>query len=170
MKQLVPFFFGDRSEFKLRPATEQDHALIAEMIEGDEDHRGRVDPAFFYEDGAGVDSYCLEDDKGAVFFLRITRTVRLDIQFQAPVSTEVKERTQRGLVHGFAWLKGVLAVRGIREAIFESRVPVLRRFCERRLGFLASSEEMVCKLPSIEAYEGPEIPLQRQQGNSGRTV
>lgn len=155
--KLQTFRFG---KYTLRPATPRDHALVKSWIEKDPFHASTTKPDFFLFSTRGMDCYVLEDDEGPIFFFKMTRAVRLDIQFGPSRSTEERERNRDALSEGLAWLNGVLWASGFRQVLFNSENPVLVRSCTKRLGFVASPHELVRYLA-----EYPEQPVE----NSGRT-
>lgn len=130
--------------YQLRPATEADRELCERWIEADPDHRGRVNADFFIKPEPGVETFVLEDAQGEVFFFRMMRALRIDIQFGPSTSAEERERTRLALMNGFDWLKESCGSAVIRQVIFESQVVPLVRFCEKRFGFQQSSHELVC--------------------------
>lgn len=132
------------SKYQLRPATEEDRELCERWIEADADHRGRVKADFFIKPEPGVETFVLEDADGQVFFFRMMRALRIDIQFGPATSPEDRERTRIALMNGFDWLKDSCRNAVIRQVMFESNVAPLVRFCEKRFGFQQSSHELLC--------------------------
>ncbi len=128
-------------ELTLRPVTEDDHAMLAAWIEADPEHRGVSTVEFFAK---GRDCWVLMDAEGPVFFLKLTQAIRMDVQF-AP-GAGMRKRTRDGLHQGFPPLGALLAAKGFREALFDSRNEQLRRSLEKRLSFKRMPGEMVCGL------------------------
>jgi len=145
------FFSGQFSSYELRPATEKDREEIATWIAADPDHRDLVKPEFFYQSEPGAECYRLDDSKGHVFYFKMTRALRVDIQFGPASSTEERERNRQALTDGFAWLLALANKSTIREVIFDSTVGFLRGFCHKHFGFRQSPNEMKCIIPSSEA-------------------
>ena len=152
----TPYRFG---KYTLRRTTEDDYELARAWIMADPSHAGRTPPKFFLTQSKGIESYVLEDPEGPVFFFRMTRAVRIDIQF-AP--DEEHERTREGLIRGLDWLSTVLAEKGIRQLIFESVNLPLIRMAEKRLGFHRSHDELVKDLQPAEETAPQERAVEQQ--------
>lgn len=143
-------------ELHLRPVSEADHPMLEAWIEADPEHRGRSTVEFFSRPSDNC--YVLMDTQGPVFFLKLTRAIRMDVQFAPGV--EMRERTRHGLHRGFEVLGELLAEKGFEEAIFESKNTLLMRSMEKRTGFRRSPGEMVCALGSARGKESGYV---RQQ-------
>lgn len=139
-------------EYRLRPATEADAALLAEWIEGDPAHRGLFTPKFFIEGRAGKECYAVEGTDGKVrFYITMQKAMRLHIQFNPDGSQETRESTRDALLKGFQWLEQGARRAGIRELIFDSAARPLIAFCRKRLGFGKASDQMIRSIPTIKA-------------------
>lgn len=149
------------NEFKLRAATPADEVWLKAAIEADDDHRGRVKPAFFTEQLTGrAECMVIEDAEGApVFAFRMERAIRLHIQFQPATTTEERQRIGAALTEGFLWLREAAQASGFREILFQSTVAPLVRFCSKRFGFTRSTSELVCPI-------GAPTPQERAEKNA----
>lgn len=139
------------SQYTLRPAAEEDILCATAFLSEDPFHEDMA-PEFFITQGPGIESYLLEDIEGPVFFFRMTRVVRVDIQF-APESLHpnMRERIRGGLTAGFKWLMASLANSPNYQVIFESKNPELIASCIRRFRFRRSPHELVCDVAGREA-------------------
>jgi hypothetical protein len=91
--------------YTLRSTTERDRDLITIWIEQDPDHRDRVHPDFFLGCKDGMECFAVEDALGnVVFYIKMTRTLRLDIQFGPDETREQRERNMDAMREGFNWL------------------------------------------------------------------
>jgi hypothetical protein len=120
--------------------TEKDEPLLRQWIEADPDHKETSSVEFFSTQSPIEECYVLEDQAGPLFFLKTTRTIRIDIQFGP---TDMRSRMRAGLLRGFAWLETMLAMRNFGEVMFSTRNPELARSMEKRLGFRHSAGELV---------------------------
>ena len=137
-------------QYRLRPATEEDEALAAFWISRDPAHAETTPAEFFTRSEPGAECYVLEDADGPVFFFKMTKAVRLDIQFDAGTTPLARERTREGLIEGMEWLAGVLGQSAVHQIIFDSIDPLLIRSTEKRLGFVRSPNELVRNvMPSV---------------------
>jgi len=141
--------FGEFDGFKLRSVdTLADLERLCEWIEADDAHRGIFPPQFFMSHKLGGDSrpscYALEDEKGVVFYIRLSRAARVRIQF-APEAAEHEQRRRvmRGLFHGMAFLESALSQAGCEEWIFDTVSPELKHLAIKGLGFTESAHELV---------------------------
>lgn len=124
---------------ELREVRPEDHALLCAWIDADPHHRGKTLPSFFE---AAKDCFLLHDEHAPVFFLKLSRAVRLDVQF-APGD---RIRTRRGLHEGFPPLAAILAATGAEEVLFAADTELLARSMEKRMGFKRSPHELVRSL------------------------
>jgi hypothetical protein len=130
-------------KYKLRPATDADTLMAARWVSADPWHATTTKPDFFLSKEKGIESYVLEDETGPVFFFRMMRVVRLDIQFMPEAEDAEHERTRDGLIEGVNWLTAALAIGGVHQIMFQSENPLLIRSAEKRLGFTRSPHELV---------------------------
>lgn len=168
-KKPVYHFHG----YTLRPATSEDILMSTAWTAADPWHANTTNPEFWLDQSPGIESYILEDAEGPVFFFRMTRAVRLDIQFPPePPEGDTRKRVRDGLREGFGWLAAVLALSGVHEVIFKSENPELIRSAEKRLGFRYSKGELVHELevrkPARE--EGDYVRETTEQTNGTPTA
>jgi hypothetical protein len=140
-------FFG----YELREATPADLALATAWTEADPEHTG-IKGEFWIQNepvknGDMAERYVLIDPRGEVFFIRLEKAIRIYIQFSPDKSAEAIERNRGALQQGFRWLTAMLAVKSIGEVIFDSKVPALRAFCGRRLGFKQKKDSLTKRIP-----------------------
>ena len=139
--ELPEFEFAGMS---VRRTGMDDLEMAREWTEADEDHRGRVDPAFWCEQAERRQSYLLSDGDGPLYFftgVMVTDTLEINVQFAPYEALKTLEnrhalrgRIMRGLVEGMHWLEE--RMRGVVDEMhFESRSPDLIRFAVRKLGF-----------------------------------
>jgi hypothetical protein len=151
-------------KYRLRPATERDHDLLAVWVEGDPDHRDRVKPEFFHTDRDGMECFALEDEFGyVVLYIKMTRAIRLDIQFGPDETIAQRERTADAMREGFQWLRAGAEGAGIHEILFRSTNTPLVSFAERRLGFSRTSDQLSHGISPRPAYKPQEKSLHREQ-------
>lgn len=167
-QQILASFDG----FILRPVTEQDYPALEEWIAKDPFHASMFEPDFFM--GREVNSsgelapdpratcYALEDSEGTVFFIRMSRAARVQIQFPPEEKSRERRRIAKGLMKGMAFLEVALSRAGAEEWIFESESPRLRHLAEIALGFAESPHEMVRPITRLEALEKPLLPVQQK--------
>lgn len=125
----------------MRKLTEDDKDLIAKGIAQDEDHRSKgMVPEFFFE--PLTDSYMFEDEYGPVFAVRLSRVLRLDIQFL----NVGKERISSTLQTEFPKFKESVKAAGFKQILFDSVSRGLIVFCKRRLGFKPSPNEFLAEI------------------------
>lgn len=142
--------------FTLRASdTLADVEQLADWIEADDTHRGIFEPAFFMSGELAADPrptcYALEDEQGAVFYIRISRAARVHIQFAPEGDRAQRSRVMRGLLHCMAALENGLAEAGAEEWIFNTESPKLKTLVERAMGFTESTHELVRLISRPEA-------------------
>lgn len=136
-------FFG----YQLRPASIDDLPAATKWNAADEDHRGRVNPQFWVDQGPGEEAYVLEDQDGPdrmLFFLKLCRqgmhrgqaVIELHIQFDPEVGGTARTRRRHALMEGLQWLERTLRLSGGKELFFRSRNEGLILFAQKRLGFI----------------------------------
>jgi hypothetical protein len=131
-------------EYVVRPMSERDRDYLDTLIEADAFHKGRMTPDYFLSLLPGEDAWALEDMQGNVLFYFKTQTaVRVSIQFAGAETAEEKSRNRTALTKGLAWIEAMLRQNHFREMIFDTQGPELAAFAKRRLGFRASSCELV---------------------------
>ncbi|HTH42892.1 MAG TPA: hypothetical protein VL498_06990 [Terracidiphilus sp.] len=149
MREILAEFDG----YTLRAVTGEDRPALEAWIEADKRHRGLLDPEFFM--GLATDERgetaedprptccALEDKTGVVFFIRLSRASRVNIQFAPAQSRKSRHRASLALLKGMAYLEVALAKAGAEEWIFETEDRELAEMAEKRLGFVESPNEMV---------------------------
>lgn len=131
-------------EYVVRPMCERDREYLDSLIEEDAYHMGRMTADYFLDLLPGEDAWALEDQQGTVIFYFKTQTaVRVSIQFTGSKTAEEKKRNRVALVKGLAWIETMLRQNHFREMIFDTQGPELANFAKRRLGFRASSCELI---------------------------
>jgi len=134
--------------FRLRISDQlSDVHTLDDWIEADEAHRGIYTPFFFMGGKLAEDPrstcYALEDEKGVVFYIRISRVARVRIQFSPEQDAAQRKRVMAALFHGMSFLESIMGATGVEEWIFDTENPELKNAAERHLGFTPSSHELV---------------------------
>jgi len=144
-------FFQEVKEFMItsRFINPDDYPLLKESLAADEYHRNT--PLDFFIEANTVCSV-FSDEAGPVLFVRghpLFNTedtswymVRLDIQF---LNNRDAKRNMRVMLEGFPILEARAKENGFRGFLFESIVPLLRKFCIKRLGFEVFDEQFLVK-------------------------
>jgi hypothetical protein len=122
-------------DFKLRPVVEEDRPLLQQWIAEDEDHKGTTTPDFWLS-GDSL-SHVYEDGKGPVLFVKMSKILRLDIQFDC----RAKMRNARMILKGFPALAENAKQAGFREIVFCSKSSGLTGFLKRTFGFGHEKDE-----------------------------
>jgi hypothetical protein len=131
-------------EYIVRPMSERDREYLDTLIEEDAYHKGRMTPDYFLNLLPGEDAWALEDEQGNVLFYFKTQTaVRVSIQFAGSKTASERRRNRTALTKGLAWIETMLRQNHFREMIFDTQGPELAAFAKKRLGFTASSCELV---------------------------
>lgn len=152
--------------YRLEPATFEHKHLAEEWTEADPEHRGKVDPRFWLEQGDGFDSYIVSDLAGPVLFLKVIarqigygillppgpqhvrKGAELHMQFM-PAATEMDhKRISAALLHGSPWLEQILMGAGVEEVYFDSTFPGLIAFTTKRLGYEHEGGRLRKRLPA----------------------
>lgn len=124
---------------RYRKTESEDKNLIADWIQKDEDHRGRLQPEFFIEKDR-AECFVVSDNEGPIFFCKMEPVTRLHIQF-APIS---KRRMAVGVDEFCREIKSASRSK-FRELIFDSVYQPLTKFLSRR-GFKHGENEWSCRL------------------------
>lgn len=125
---------------KIRKLNENDPFLIEKWIAMDPDHAGKSDVKFWLPQDR-TNCFVVEDEVGAIFYVRAENLLRLHVQF-APQTESA--RTKKTLDE-FAMHVKEAAKTTYRQIIFESTFAPLIRYLEKR-GYRASPNEMVIDL------------------------
>jgi hypothetical protein len=128
----------------VRPMAESDRVYLDSLIEADALHKGRMTPDYFLELLPGEDAWALEDEQGTVIFYFKTQTVvRLSIQFAHANTPHARAQNRTALRKGLDWIEAMLRQNRFRQIIFDTEGPELAAFAKKRLGFRASSQELL---------------------------
>jgi hypothetical protein len=126
---------------------ESDYPVLLDSLSKDEFHQG-TDLSFFLEDGTVCSVY--EDEDGPILFVRgksiIERNIgmiQLDIQY---IDNSDGKRNMKAMLKGFPELAEKAKANGYTGFFFESNVPLLRRFCVKRLGFQEYGDTLLVKI------------------------
>lgn len=112
-----------------RNFTQTDFEWFSQCMKVDP-HHAELSPQQFLSDPK-TETYVWEDEEGAVFTFRLSRLLRVDVQYDPQVSPE---RIRRGITEGVAWLQQTFGP-NFREIVFDSVYRPLILFCRRQLGF-----------------------------------
>lgn len=149
-------------EYIVRPMSERDREYLDTLIEADAYHKGQMTPDYFLNLLPGEDAWALEDEQGNVIFYFKTQTaVRVSIQFTAGKTADERRRNRTALTKGLAWIETMLRQNHFREMIFDTKGPQLAAFAKKRLGFTASTCELVRPI-------SPPKPIGRAVNEWGR--
>lgn len=129
---------------RLTEVTSQDVEQIKEWTASDEWHAYlKPSSAESYVTGNGLLSFCIQDDKGPVVFVRFDKDgdlLRVATQF-APVSVVSKRRLIAGIIT--ALVPSIVSVgkeNGLKGAVYESVSPTLINFMSK-FGFKAAGND-----------------------------
>jgi hypothetical protein len=160
--------------YTLRSVEEaRDKALLSDWIDKDQYHRIVMEPEFFLgfrkQDGRWVvdprpSCYAIEDEKGTVMFVRLSRAARVHIQFMPMQGILPRTRTASALVNGMRFLEVGLARAGAEEWIFATEHPALAALSRMRLGFTASPHEWTKAIPYLEPRQRQHEAAAAQEG------
>lgn len=145
----------------------KDYRLACAWTKADPYHRQTTPGSFWVQQGIGIESYVMEDRYGIVFFFKLERAskeeIEVHIQFapapeEANARADLKDRTMRGLMLGFEWLERILAQKGITALFFTSQSRGLILFAKRHLGFVEIGNRFVHWLPSTvqDSFSGKD--------------
>lgn len=119
-----------------RPLAIDDEDALTASLATDEEHPD-LKADFFSQPGTRTNVY--EDEAGPICYVRGRPVLRLDIHW---VSNKDFRRNMTAMVEGFPVLEDKARANGFGQIIFESSVPLLRKFCIKRLGFNESGTEL----------------------------
>jgi len=106
----------------LRKITDADRPKIDEFIASDPWHAGDGSPDFFFKPFS--EALAIEDDAGNVVFFRVSRALRINAVF----NTDAREGNKEILKHASKFFEESAKNSGIRECVFTSKNPALRKF------------------------------------------
>lgn len=121
---------------RFEPSIADDLPRIAEWIDADGDHRGRMEPNWWLE--GTVLSCCAKDDNGPVMYLRMDREgdrARMHIQF-APEKQVSKMRVASAIIDGIPRMVETMANFGFKALVFDSISSPLINFMTKKMGFI----------------------------------
>ena len=126
---------------------EKDYEMLSDSLLQDEYHQDTgID--FFLEPGTVCSLYC--DEAGPICFVRGkvlfefgVAAIQLDIQY---LNNLDHRRNMKAMVEGFAVLEKNAKANKFSGFIFNSNVPLLRKFCVKRLGFEEFDENLLVKV------------------------
>lgn len=156
-------------------SVDTDIRRLVDWISADPYHQ-HIKPEFFLgklEDPKGYVAksdprptcYAMEDEEGVIFYIRIDRAARVNIQFQPldPKFILARGRVAKALLKGMAALELGFRQANVSEWVFESQAPDLRLMARTRLGFLESPHDLVRPIPILTAREPEEEPIEARQ-------
>lgn len=111
-----------------------DEAKLKEWLAADPVHTARYGDRFTTDEG--IELYTVEADGEPVFFLRLSRVLRVEMQFP-PKKTSLKIKIARCLRKGLYVLAASAKHNGFAEMVFETDSEKLRNYC-KGLGFAES--------------------------------
>jgi hypothetical protein len=125
---------------------EKDYHLLSDSLAKDAFHQG-TGLDFFLETGTVCSVY--EDESGPVLFVRgkplifsTLKIIQLDIQY---LNNMDAKRNMRAMLEGLPELATKAKTNGFDAFYFISNVPLLRKFCVKRLGFVEFDENILVK-------------------------
>jgi hypothetical protein len=119
----------------IRHIAEDDRPLLQQWIADDEDHKDTTAPDFWLSPENL--SHVYEDENGPVLFVKMSKVLRLDIQFD----NKAKVRNAKVILRGFPGLAKLAKEAGFREIVFCSKSKGLVGFLKRAFGFTAEPNE-----------------------------
>lgn len=125
---------------KIRKINENDPFLIEKWIAMDPEHSGKTDVKFWLPQDR-TNCFVVEDDIGAIFYVRAENVLRLHVQFAPPTESE---RTKKSL-NEFAAHIAEAAKPVYKQIISECTFAPLIKFFYKR-GWKASPNEHVVDL------------------------
>lgn len=112
-----------------RKFTEADYAALVKAMANDPEHSSLSPKEFAYE--PKTEMHVWEDKEGPVFYFRLSREIRVDIQFDNEIS---RVRIQNALIEGMEWLEKLVRPK-YRALTFDSVYRPLKIFAMRVLQF-----------------------------------
>lgn len=113
------------------PSTDKDIEQIQLWTDADVYHRGQNNPSWWLT-GNGILSFCLHDEQGPVFYVRVDEGeyARLSVQF-APVDIVPKRRLVRAMLQTLPKIIEIAKSHGNKGIIFGSISPTLIGFMNK---------------------------------------
>ena len=134
-----------------------DYEMLEKSLAVDEYHQGTTID-FFKEEVTSTSIYFFDDlpilfVRGKPFWNGNAAAIQLDIQF---LNNASKAKNMIVMLKGFYELEQNARSEGFSAFIFNSTVPLLRKFCTRRLGFSEWDENILVKvLEQVPIDNGP---------------
>jgi hypothetical protein len=119
----------------IRKPSQEDRPLLQQWIAEDEDHRDTTAPDFWLAEDSL--SHVYEDANGPVLFVKMSKVLRLDIQFD----NRAKIRNAKTILRGFPALAENARRAGFKEIVFCSKSQGLTGFLQRTFGFRQEKDE-----------------------------
>ena len=118
--------------------TEDDRAMLESWIQAEPSHPNT--PDFYIAPPKNVSTCVYSDDQGPVFVGRYTPVLRMDFDFNPQAGPE---RIGALMQSEFVGLVQQAKAWNFYQLIFDSVAKPLIRFCEKKLGYVASPNEYV---------------------------
>jgi hypothetical protein len=119
-----------------RLLTEEDYLPLELTLALDIEHP-YTSAEFFFNPRTICSVY--EDLQGPVLYARGAKTLRLDLHY---VNNLDAKRNMKVMLDGFPELLWNASQNGFSEVMFNSKSPLLRKFCMKRLGFVEAPNEL----------------------------
>jgi len=119
---------------QVRDITDNDHQTLQDWIENDPDHRDTN--LEFFTQARGL-THVWEDQEGTVMFVKLSKSLRIDIQFDE----NNEQRNAQTIVAGLPVLAAQARDAGFEEIIFCSKSPKLVAFLRKIFKFQAEPDE-----------------------------
>lgn len=162
MTKIPTFYFG---AFKLRPAIIADFDRAVAWNAAEPRHSDRTGGEFWIEQTMTSNSFVLEDNRGTVFYFKMTMQSKteiwINIQF-GPIAEVGRHRVMDGLIQGFAWLQKELLRIGYKVIYFNSKDQGLIYFCQRKIGFVWDGQKLVRRLEDGTDNPSTEKPSEQR--------
>ena len=127
--------------------TEDDRQLLENSLAQDGYHKDTM-PDFFFEESTVCSVF--SDEEGVILFVRAKPfgyngmiAIQLDIQY---VNNLDAKRNMKAMLTGFPIIEERAKQEGFVGFLFQSEVPLLRKFCVKRLGFYEVTDQFLGKI------------------------
>lgn len=108
---------------------EKDLPMLTDSLATSEFHKD-TDTSFFTKEGTISNVYELDNEP--ILVVRACKSLRLDIEF---LDNNDVQRNREVMLEGLPLLAEQAKANGFTELYFDTKNPLLKRFCEKRLGF-----------------------------------
>jgi len=126
---------------KSREINELDKEQLDKIISNDEYHKDLITSDFFYAPGTYTKIY--EKDDKPVFYIRATKSLRVDLQF---VDINDKKNNALALIETLNEWVELAKKSGFTEIYCNTASSKLADFCVKHLGFIKVDKEVLRKL------------------------